>query len=525
MHESRSAHQVSDRLAAFGRRWRIFVPVALATPLVALALTASTRATYESSAEVLIDRKGQAISGLRDLDWYYYDASRALNTQVELARLPDVERRVVEAAKKEGLNASGLWGRSTVTEDGVTDLMTFRVRDGDPETAAQLATIYAREYVAHRRAIDTTALRRARAVLSAQLARARAQGVDPATYAHLAEKQQQIQTGLAALSANTRLVRPGVGATRVAPLVLNETLLAVALGLVVGLGLAALASLLDARARSADEISEQLGLPLLGRIPLERGGGQRTSSAEALHLYEDSIVAEPMEMLRANLELVLDDGPALVMVTSSVPNEGTTRTAAQLAVALARAGRDVVLVDLDLRRPSVARAFDVPKAPGIVELARGRTTREQAAHAVAFSEKASDGSIPGDTQPVSHGRLRVVPAGNTLTADSESITASPGLRTALDSLKQDAEVVLVDAPPLLRSGDALTLSSQVDALLLLAHTHRYRRHFARELTRLLAQSPARPLGLVVVGERREVEAVRAWPGVRPKLETDVRVLT
>ena len=119
----------------------------------------------------------------------------------------------------------------------------------------------------------------------------------------------------------------------------------------------------------------------------------------------------------------------------------------------------------------------------------------------------------------------MVPAGNTLTADPEAVVAGTGLRTALDLLKQAADIVLVDSPSLLRSADALTLSSQVDAVLLVAHTRRYRRQFSRELARVLAQSPARPLGIVIIGERREVGAYRLRPGMRGELEPDAHALT
>ena len=299
MHESRASHRVSESLAAFGRRWRLLVPFAVATPLVVFALTAATPATYESSADVLLDRKGQAISGLYDPE--EFDVLREIRTQVKLARLPDVRNRVRDAVEREGLDGSDL-GQSSVTEDGETDLMTFHVRHADPEIAARVATIYAQQYVAHRRALDSQSLRKAIAVVTAQLARSRELGADPSTYAHLVQQQQQLQSGLATLAGNVRLVRPAVGASRIAPLPLHDSLMALILGLVVGVGIAALANLIDARARTADEISDQLGLPILGRIPLD-GRTARVSGSLTTLQREDSLGAEAIRLLRANLEL------------------------------------------------------------------------------------------------------------------------------------------------------------------------------------------------------------------------------
>jgi succinoglycan biosynthesis transport protein ExoP len=502
------------------------MPFAVATPFVAFALTAAITPTYESSADVLIDRKGHAISGLRDLEWYYYDASRAIKTQVELARLPEIEQRVQAAAERDGLSASGLFGRSSVTEDGLTDLMTFHVRDGEPELAAQLATLYAGQYVAHRRALDTRALRRALAVVEAQLASSRALGADPSTYAQLVQRQQQLQTGLATVAANTKLVRPAVEAPRVAPLLWHDTLLALGLGLIVGLGLAALANVLDARARTADEISEQLGLPLVGRIPFVRRAG-RTSTGLALLRGEDGSSAEAIRLLRANLELdSLGREHSVVMVTSSVAGEGKSTTVSSLAVALALAGRDVVLVDLDLRRPVLSRIFDLPKAPGIVELARGIATIADAVHVVSLDPPGDDASGRAPVESTSgRGTLRVVPAGNTLATDPAEVVASRELPAALDSLRELADVVLVDSPPLLQTGDALAMSSFVDGIVVIAHTKRYRRHFAPALERLLALSRATPLGLVVIGEPGRLEPARRYPaGERRELERTVRAL-
>jgi len=491
------------------------VPFVVATPLMVYALTAPTAATYESSADVLLDRKGQAISGLRDYEWYSFDAARAVNTQVELARLPDIEVRALTAAAERGLNASGLFGRSAVTEDGLTDLMTFHVRDGDPEVAAQLATIYAEQYVAHRRELDTRALRRAIAIVSAQLATVRAQGADPSAYAHLVEKEQQLHTGLATITSNARLVRPGSDTTRVAPAPRHDTLAALALGVIVGLGLAGLANLLDARARTADEISEQLGLPVLGRLPIA-GSAARTSAVRALLNGEERSGTEAVRMLRASLALVRSDrNHEVVMVTSSVAGEGKSTTVASLAVALALAGRDVVLVDLDLRRPVLWRIFDLPKAPGIAELARGMARIDEVMHDLYLGASSDDAPGQASDAATATGTLRVVPAGNTLATDLESVVAGDGLRDALGLLRQNADVVFVDSPPVLQTGDVLSLTSVVDSFILVAQTKRYRRHYARELERLLALSPATPLGLVVVGKPHELEpARRSFPASR-----------
>lgn len=514
MHESRPAHGVLDSLPAIARRWRIVVPFVVATPIVVVALTATTPATYQSSADVVLDRKGQAISGLRDLEWYSFDAARAVRTQIRLARAPEIATQVRDAAEREGLNASGLRGRSSVTEDGTTDVMTFNVRHSDPDVAARIATLYAEQYIAHRRALDTRALRKAIAVVSAQLASSRAQGVDPSAYAHLVQSKQQLHTGLATIAGNARLVRPGGNTTRIGPEPWDDVLPALALGLIVGLGLAALANVLDVRARTAHEIADQLGLPILGRLPLE-DREPRSSVGRALLRGEDTDGAEAIRLLRANLALdLLSREHSSVMVTSSVAGEGKSTTAANLAVALALAGRNVVLVDLDLRHPAIGRIFELPKAPGITELARGTAGISEAAHDVSLNG-VEPNEQPEAAPGLRRGTLRVVPVGDTLATDPESFLTGSGLRAALDSLREDADVVLLDSPPLLQGGDALELSKHADWLLFAASMSRYRPSYAPVVARLLSRSSAVPIGLVVIGELPQLDSgARAPAGSR-----------
>jgi len=522
VHESRAAHGVQESVVAIARKWRIIVPFVVATPLVVFALTARTQATYEATADVLLDRKGQAISGLYEFDWDYIDLPREVRTQAKLARLPEVKDRVVAEADRRGLDSDGFRSGSTVTDDGVTDVMTFHVRHEDPDAAIALATLYAHQYVARRRELDTRALRKGIAILDAQLASLRAQGADPGTYAHLVQQEQQLQTGLITIASNAKVVREAVEAPRVAPALWSETLDALLLGLLVGIGAAGFAALIDSRARSADEISAQLSLPILGRLPLEPTE-ERDAAALALLRRQDTQGAQAIRMLRANLGLegVVRE-KSVVMVTSSVAGEGKSTTAAQLAVALALGGRDVVLVDLDLRRPALWRIFDLEKAPGVAELSRGTSDPAEAVHSITLDPVAVDGDEPV-RRDASTGTLGVVPAGDLLAAEPEAIIASPGLRRAIDALRERADVILIDSPPLLQTGDALAMSSFVDALVLVAQTKRYRRRYAQELRRLLTLSPARPLGVVVIGERHELE--RALPRTESmRREPDLQAL-
>lgn len=519
MHQSPSPG-VLDRLVAVARAWRVILPFAIVTPLVVFVLTAAKPPSYVSSASVLLDRRGMVISDLRDPTFWY--PGRNIRTQARLARLPDVARRAVAAADLEELGGFWLLDRSAVIADGDTDVMTFEVRDEDPERAAWLATIYAEQYIAYRHELDGRALNRAIRVLERQLEQSRARGSDPSSYAELVRKVQQLHTALATLQSNATVVRPAGEATRAAPSATQAALVAGVLGLVVGVGLVVLAGLLDPGARSASEIADQLRLPILGKLPLEHRT-KRPPSELAILTGGDDPRAEAIRALRRNLELDADVRPSgVVMITSSVAGEGKSTTAVNLAYALAFAGRRVVLVDMDLRRPVLATLFDLPETPGTAEVLLRSSKLDDVAHVVQLrGQDGGNAAYEANTA----GTLRVVTAGGRRARDQTELAAGPVLTRLFESLGKDADVVLVDCPPLLLAGDALTLTRYADGLLFVANTKMYRNRYASELRRALAASPARPLGLVVVGDPGELEPAHAYAyRVRREVDRDAHVL-
>ncbi|MGH3000512.1 MAG: CpsD/CapB family tyrosine-protein kinase, partial [Gaiellaceae bacterium] len=252
---------------------------------------------------------------------------------------------------------------------------------------------------------------------------------------------------------------------------------------------------------------------MLGRLPAPK---RQYRAKNKLVMLGDprAVDAESFRMLRTSLEFAtLGRDVRTIMITSAVEQEGKSTTIANLAVALARAGQRVILVDLDLRRPFLNRFFNL-QGPGITQVALGRASLEQALLAgtvtlsdVPDSEAArSNGHVRvsngnGSGRPV-QGVLAVLPSGP-IPPDPGEFVGTAALSEILHELRDLADIVLIDAPPVLHVGDALSLSAKVDGVLLVTKMKIVRRQMLAELARQLSTSPTPVLGFAVTGAEEE----------------------
>jgi tyrosine-protein kinase len=482
------------------RRWAIILPVIL-IPLAAVFISLQQTKLYQASADVYVSRQTQnfasAISGLPD-PTLFEDPQRALQTQVELASVQDVAERVIKRAGVKDRTAGDLLANSTIAPKADVDFLTFSVTDPDPQIAARLATEYGREFVRFRQSLNTKAFANAHRELEERLAELEQSGRrNSRVYADLAGKLEQLRTVEALQTASTFLVDPAGPGVQVQPRPFRSGVLGLGIGLLFGLGLAFLWHALDTRVRSAEEISDRLALPLLARLP-EPPRNIRRGHKLAMLAHPSGVHAEAFRLLRTNFEFSnLERGAQTVMFTSAVQAEGKSTTAGNLAVALARAGRRVVLVDLDLRRPFLDQFFDLQGQPGITDVALGHSQLEEALATIALTGSDPQ-NVRDNGQRASQGRLEVLASGPT-PPDPGEFMETEALNEILRRLRERADVVLIDAAPLLGVGDALALSAKVDGLLLVTRLNVISRHMIQELGRVLAACPAAKLGFVLTG--------------------------
>jgi tyrosine-protein kinase len=494
--DSRSAEQrtLGDYIAILRRRIWVVLPAIVLVGGLAYGHSTSQHKVYRASAEILLSRQSisSIVTGVQNQD-ALADPVRFAQTQAELAQSPEVAQQAVTRAAVAGQTASGLLQNSRVTPSVNADLLRFTVDGSDPAIAARLAQAYAEAFTAFRISLNTKQLANAYDELQVRIEQLRNAGQEGTPlYRQLVGNAQQLRT-LELLQTPDVVVKPATSAHRIAPRPVRAGLLGVGLGLLLGLALAFLWEALDKRVRKEAEIEAALGLPVLARVPPHgpgmEGGLWMIQDSENPH-------ADAVRRLRTNLEFAnLDSKARMIMITSAVQEEGKSTTAADLAVAFAQAGRDVVLVDLDLRRPVLADMFKLGRGPGLTDVVIGRTGLDQAL--VTIPMQAS-GSVSQSRSGDSVGSLRVLPAG-TLPASPGQFIGTEALARTLEQLRKEDALILVDTPPLLAVGDAATLAAQMDGIVVITRLDRMSRGVLARLGHELESSGGAKLGIVMTG--------------------------
>jgi Mrp family chromosome partitioning ATPase/capsular polysaccharide biosynthesis protein len=500
--DSRHSPTLVSYLRVVKRRWWIAALCAVLVPAAAFYFSQRQPAQYESSAEVYFNNQNiaAAVSGIQDAG-FWIDNDRALETQANLAQTPEVARRALAAAGISNMSPAEVLAETSVEQKGNSDILTFWVTDPDPRRARVLADAMAQSFVAGRAELDTDVIKQARADVVARLDELREQRKrkSPA-YEALELSEQQLATFETLRTKRAAVIRKAEPGYQVAPTTKRSTALGVILGLVLGIGLALALDAMDTRIRSGSEVSGRLRLPLLARLPTPP---RRLAKRDELVMLAQptGTHAEAFRMLRTNLAFTeLDARARTLLITSAVEKEGKTTTAANLSLALARAGKRVALVDLDLRQPYLERFFDLPTTPGVTDVALGNTPLEEALQPIDLGtgRRSSRRNAMGSNGRAELGTLDVLVSGP-IPPDPGEFVGTRKLADILELLHDDYDAVILDSPPLLRVGDALTLSNRADGIIVVVRLRVARRAMLDEVRRLLLTSPTPALGFVVTG--------------------------
>jgi capsular exopolysaccharide synthesis family protein len=377
----------------------------------------------------------------------------------------------------------------SIRTEARTNLVVIQARWGNAKFAADLANAVAEE--SRRISIDQARqrYRTARRLLKASLKRLGNSQTDKLT-------QVQYQAQLVKLDTLSRFVSPSkvtgtavASAGPVSPRPVRDTLLGLILGLTLGVLAAFLRDALDRRLRSASEIRDELKMPLLGHI--RRDVLARTLVTENGRKRLTEADLEGFRVLRTNLDFLDVDSPVkTVLVTSPLPAEGKSTVATSLASAYVLAGKRTLLVECDLRRPTMAKRLSCEQGPGLSDYLIGQATPSEVVQKVPLTPDAENGAAAPTLVAITAGSPTPRPA---------ELLASKRFGAFLEQVRDAYDVVVLDSTPLLSVGDALQIVPRVDGVVLCVRAEQTTREQARAARQALEHFPDRPIGVVVTG--------------------------
>lgn len=490
----------SDLISVIWRRKWIIIAVTLLASAVAVGYLQRLTPNFESTTTVRISPQMTEAVNTGIL------AGIAVDVDPSVIATPDVLATAEkELGVPEGSLAGAISQAPVENPAATTTSFTVTASAGDPATAQRRAAAAAMAYSAYLDGVSATT----QTTLSDQLKEVSAQvktyqdQVDDDPLDQLA--QTNLTTALTrvnALNASiTSLQTAGPPATVTSaaspgqstnPTTVTVAGTALVSGLLAGLGLALTREHFDTRIRRTDEIERTTSAPVLAQLPRDRRAARSRG-----HLPgeggESSPLSESLRSLRTTLQVALPRESGILVVTSVEPGDGKTFVSANLAAAWARTGRRVVLVAGDLRRPGLDAYFpDSTGGPGLGGLLSAPGDRASAAC-----------DVDAALQPTAIDGLRVLPPGD-LADDPADVLATSRMHELLLTLKDLADIVIVDTPPALALADASMVASHADGVIVLASMNRTRRPLLAHVFATLSANGALVLGTVANRSRQRL---------------------
>jgi polysaccharide biosynthesis transport protein len=478
-------------LRVLRRRWWVIAASVVLVTGSAAAFSLTQQKQYTASASLLFSQSqiGSDLLGLSNSS-----SNTSTNAQADNVKLVESSQVAAAAANAlgRGFTAQRVASRVSVSAAGQSDFVSVQVTDPDPKLAARIANVYAQKFIAFRRTTNRSAVNQVRNSLQNQLqAMSPAQRRSPAGTS-LEARIEQLNTLAAAQTGDVQLVQPAsTPSSPSSPKTKLNVVLGAILGLVLGVGLVLLLERLNRRVTGVEELHEIYGYPVLAEVP---ESDEVTRNRKHVDTYEQSA----FEMLRARLRYLPRHKVKSLLVTSCAPQEGKTTIAWNLAetTALTNPGR-VLLIEADLRRPTIAAVHGLQPAPGLSDVLSEQCDFAEATQEVPV-KTAANGAGPSRS-------IDVLVAGPVPPNPTELIE-SPSMHSLIRHASDFYDFVVIDTGPALLVPDTIALAKHVAGILVVSHLGGTTRDEAAALRDQLSQ-----LGAPVVG----VVANRVKDGVRP----------
>ena len=449
---------------------------------------------YTAKASLVFNnnQEAQQVAGLPVAGGNSQQAQQSTN--LKLVELGDMAAKTA-ALLGDGLTKDEVSTDLSVSAEGESNIVEVAATATSPILAAAIANTYTSEFVNEQQNSNHAYYASALALVDKQIS-----GLSPnqrAGTAGLALQDRAQSLGVLAelRNGNVQVAQAAaVPTSPSSPKVSRNTLLGAVLGLLLGLGGAFLLERLDRRIREPKDLETIYGLPLLGVVPesaaLSGSARGTKDSTRTLPAGE----AEAFQLIRAHLRYFnVDRQLHTLLVASAAPGDGKTTIARHLAAAAARMGSRVLLLEADLRRPTLAQQLKIQPGLGLSDVLIDAASLSEATRTIDLGHSPAGGAGPRT--------LDVLVAGAVLPPNPGELIESQAMEALLEQVKFTYDLVVIDTPPLTAVSDAFPLLSRVDGVLIVGRVGRNRRDSAERLHETLTGAGAPLLGVIANGFR------------------------
>jgi polysaccharide biosynthesis transport protein len=451
----------------------------------ALAFSLAQTEQYTSEATLLFREAGfdQQLFGASGA--FPIDPDREAATNVGLISLNAVAELTANDLDDPDVDADDVEGIVSIESDGASDLVTIEATSSDPEMAADVANSFAKNYVEFRRNADREQVANARELVEADLESLDEVEVSTEEGQALARQVSQLKALEALQTGNAEVVQNATEPTEPSsPKTVRNTVLGGLLGLLLGTALAVFLERFDRRLRSPKELEAGLGTSLLVAVPDDRKVARSDNGMRELQQRHPVT----FHTLRTRLKYFNVDGEIRsVLITSPHSGDGKSTMSWSLAANAAAAGQEVLLVETDMHKPTLALQTRHQPIPGLSECLSGQSSLDEVTRRVQVN------SVTGGEKD--EPTLSVIFSGS-LPPNPAELLESQRMSALLEQFSTQYDLVVIDTPPLLKVADAVPLIQQVDGVVVVGHVGRTTADEAEELATQLKTYGASLLGVI-----------------------------
>jgi capsular exopolysaccharide synthesis family protein len=425
-------------------------------------------------------------------------------TNLKLVQLGDMAAKTASRLRQ-GLTEGKVRTDLSVSAQGESNIVDVAATATSPVLAADIANTYAKRFVTEQQNANHAYYASALALVNKQLAALSSkQKLSPSGIA-LAGRAQSLGVLAELRNGNVEIAQAAtVPTSPSSPKVARNTFLGGVLGLLLGLGLAFLLERLDRRIREPKDLEAVYGLPLLGVVPESSALSRSTRGGGDARAVLPPGEAESFQLIRAHLRYFnVDRQLRTLLVASAAPGDGKTTIARHLAAAAARMGSRVLLMEADLRRPTLAQQLGVQSGPGLADVLIGAVMLGEATQAIDLEALPSG---DGERERV----FEVLVAGASLPPNPGELIESHAMETLLQQAQSLYDLIVIDTPPLTAVSDAFPLLRKVDGVVIVGRVGRNRRDVAQRLHETLSGAGAPLLGVIANGFKARRNAPYAY---------------